>query len=131
MKISARDIQVLVAGAFAYQGFQALIWLPHELQHSRFAWAGAALLAGIVGLLVAIGLLFENPRAIRWTLAILWVCTIVDVVDVGLGLLAKVGVSLKVSPFGLYQNAAYLVTFATLLGLMLWSRSSRFQLNPC
>jgi hypothetical protein len=130
MKISARDIQVFVAGVFAYQGFQALIWMPHEFQHSRFVWAGAALLAGIIGLFVGIGLLFEKPHAIRWALAILWFCTILDAVEVGLGLLAKLGVSLKVSPFGLYQNAAYLITFAALLGLMLWSRSSRFQVKP-
>ena len=130
MKISARDIQVFVAGVFAYQGFQALIWMPHEFQRSRFGWASAALLAGILGLLVGIGLLFEKPRAIRWTLAILWFFTILDAIEVGLGLLAKLGVSSKISPFGLYQNAAYLVTFAVLLGLMLWSRSSRFHIKP-
>ena len=130
MKISARDIQVFVAGVFAYQGFQALIWMPHEFQQSRLGWAGAALLAGILGLFVGVGLLFEKPHAIRGALVILWFCTILDAVEVCFGLLAKVGVSLKVSPFGLYQNAAYLVTFATLLGLMLWSRSSRFQVKP-
>ena len=130
MKISGRDIQVFVAGVFAYQGFQALIWLPHEFQHSRFGWAAAALLAGILGLFIGIGLLFEKPHAIRWALIILWFCTILDAVEVGLGLLAKLGVSLKISPFGLYQNAAYLITFAALLGLMVWSRSSRFQVKP-
>jgi hypothetical protein len=129
MKISARDIQVFVAGVFAYQGFQALIWMPHEFQHSRFGWAGAALLGGILGLFVGIGLLFEKPHSIRLALAILWFCTILDAVEVCLGILAKLGVLSKVSPFGLYQNAAYLVTFAALLGLMLWSRSSRFQVT--
>ena len=130
MKISARDIHVFVAGVFAYLGFQALIWMPHEFQHSRFGWAGATLVAGILGLFVGIGLLFEKSNAIRWALAILWFCTILDAVEVCLGILAKLGVSLKIMPFGLYQNATYLVTFAALLGLMLWSRSNRFQVKP-
>jgi len=130
MKITARDIQVFVAGVFAYQGFQALIWMPYEFQHSRYGWASAALLAGILGLFVGIGLLFEKPHAIRWALAILWFCTILDAVEVCLGISARLGVSLKAAHFSLYQNATYLITFSGLLGLITWSRSSRFQVKP-
>jgi hypothetical protein len=130
MKISARDIRVFVAGVFACQGFQALIWMPYEFQHSRYGLAGAALLAGIIGLFIGTGLLLDKPQAIRWTLAILWVFTILDAVEVCWGVLVKLGVSLKATHFSLYENATYLITFSGLLGLMIWSRSSRFQVNP-
>jgi len=130
MKISARDIRVFVGGAFAYQGLDALIWMPYKLQHSRYLGACAAILSGLLGLFVGIGLLFQRPKAIRWAMAILWVFVILDGLGVCWGLLMKLGVSLTATHLSLYQNVAYLITFSALLGLLTLSRSGRFQVGP-
>ena len=53
-KISSRDIRLLVAGALALAGFQALVWIPYYFVVST----GAVHIAGavITGLALPIGI---------------------------------------------------------------------------
>jgi hypothetical protein len=68
MKISARDIQVFVAGALALLGIRALLYLPYyfaALEHNA-AWVGRLIFSLSAGLDLPLGLVIFFGK--RWAL---------------------------------------------------------------
>src|ERR1017187_9265510 len=82
MKISARDIQLFVAGAISVTGFHALYWLPHYLftVHSG-AQVFAHLVAGFT-LPLGIGIFIGRARAVRLTEIYLWVMVVMGFISI-------------------------------------------------
>jgi hypothetical protein len=84
-KITARDIQAFVAGAFALWGFRALIWLPSDFLApiQNFMWFTRIAGAVITGLALPLGLaiLSGSKRAILLTKIYLWLVLALGAVD--------------------------------------------------
>ena len=84
-KLSARDLQVFVAGALALWGFRALIWLPYDFLApiQSFVWFTRIASAVVVGLALPLGvaIFVGNKRAILLTKIYLWLVLIVGVID--------------------------------------------------
>ena len=85
MKISARDIQVFVAGALALLGIRALLYLPYYLAapvHS-FAWVGHLFGSCSAGLDLPIGLAILFGR--RWGILLaqiyLWLSLVLGIIN--------------------------------------------------
>ena len=129
-KISARDIQVFVGGVLAYFGFQSLVWTPYEVIHSRDEFAAVSFIVGVVGLLLGIAIVAGNTRALFWTQIFLWLCIVQDVIGICVFVFGRFGISLKVPHMSLYQSIASFLTLSALLGLIAWSRSKRFRVEP-
>ena len=64
-KISAKSIQIFIAGALALIGFHAIIRAPYFLANSNHI-ALASDIFECFGLLIGIAMLFGNARAIWW-----------------------------------------------------------------
>jgi len=122
-KITARDIQVFVAGALSSTGFHALIRVAYSATlagniRDTFAWA-------MVGLLLpcGIGIFLGSTLALRLTQIYLCIMVVFGVV----ALIA--GGIFRLRPFHVPLTWAYVVGIALdaiLLALLLWSRSRRF-----
>jgi hypothetical protein len=64
--ISAKGIQMFVAGALALTGFRELFWLPYYLVVSKdFHLVTGSILSGL-SLLFGISIFVGNSRAILW-----------------------------------------------------------------
>ena len=85
-KITAREVQVFVAGTFALWGFRALIWLPSDflLPIQNFTWFTRIVSAVVVGLALPLGLavFFGSKRAILLTKIYLWLVLIIGAADI-------------------------------------------------
>jgi len=85
-KITARDVQVFVAGAFALWGFRALIWLPSNflLPIQDFTWFTRIVSIVVVGLALPLGLaiLLGSKRAVLLTKINLWLVLIIGAADI-------------------------------------------------
>jgi hypothetical protein len=89
--ITARDIQVFVAGALASGGFHAVISLVYDVGHGwnareAFAWA-------MVGLLLplGVGILLRNHLALLLTQIYLWIVAIGGTIAFGASGLLRLG----------------------------------------
>jgi hypothetical protein len=123
MKISARDIQVFVAGAFSLMGFHALCWL---IMYSFSAGNGALIFEHIVlGLLLLLGINIFIGSELAALIAVIYLSLVV----IG-GLIAII-----IYCFLVPAKAMHIISTAwpgmlanvILLGLMIWSGSPRFR----
>jgi hypothetical protein len=121
--ITARDIQVFVAGALASAGFHAVISLVYNIGHGWnarevFAWA-------MVGLLLplGIGILLRNHLALLLTQIYLWIVVIGGIIAPVVSGLLQLG-AFRIRFLGAY--AAGVGLDCVLLALLLWSKSGRF-----
>ena len=123
MKISARDIQLLVAGALALTGFRALIWLPYYFTVSLDS---VRIIAGVVtgvALPIGIGILQSRTWAILAAQIYLWLVILSACVTVPIFchfVPAKAGRML-------WSSVPELLVSIILLALIYWSRSRRFH----
>jgi hypothetical protein len=81
-KISARGIQLFVAGAVALNGFDSLFWMFYYLFYVRDSVQVIAHLIGGLMLPLGIGILIGSARAIRLTVIYLWVVVFMIVTGV-------------------------------------------------
>jgi hypothetical protein len=120
-KITARDAQVLVAGAFAGQGLHALLRLPHTAAN-----AGDSLLPvvseiiGVFGLPVGIAILVRNIFAVRVALVYLWLDVLVTASALVI-ILSRSGLPFVWNILA-RDTVIVLVGQVVLLGLLVWSR---------
>jgi hypothetical protein len=132
MKISARDIRVLVAGALALDGFAALIAIPYYSTLSTDSGhIGRAIVSGLfVGLAlpIGIGIFLRRWSAMLWAQIYLWLKFISGCMVIPYFLYfshAKIGfVSL------ILRSAPEVLVAAILLALMFWATSEKFRYEP-
>jgi hypothetical protein len=119
-RITARDAQVFVGGAFAIQGLHALLQLPYLVaigENPIFSIAG---ILGALALPLGIAILVRNILAVTVAYIYLWL-------DVLFGC-AVVVVAVFTSELRIFQNTSVRdagITAAgqvVLLGLLFWSR---------
>jgi hypothetical protein len=129
-KISAREIQVFVAGAFALIGFNLLRCLPSSLSDPihNFWWFARLAAYVIAGLALPIGIaiFFRKAHAILWTQIYLWSWLV-------LGSISMIGVVVKLGykAMSMVETAAPgMIVCIVLLWLISWSRSRRFRHEP-
>lgn len=122
-KLSARDIQVFVAGALAYLGFDALIQMPFAFLNSEGNLAFADIAGGSIGIVLAVGIIAGSMRALRWLQIYLWISLLVDVVTI---CVLVSGIS-NVWHIGLHTVTSGFLTVSALLCLITWSRSKQFR----
>jgi hypothetical protein len=124
-KITGRDIQVFVGGAFAFEGLNGLIALPYHLGHSG-GDSGRPIASIVAALALPLGLgVFAGGslgvRLIQIYLWVLLICCCVALLTTAsiLGLRAFDIPLIRSITLGLLINII-------LLTLLLWSRSRRF-----
>jgi hypothetical protein len=126
MKISARDIQLFVAGAFSLTGFYALCWL---LMYSFSAPDGARIFQHIIGVLLlalGIGIFIGSARAVLIALVVLWIAVIGGFTAIPLYCYLVPSKAMHT----IWIEAPEMSANVILLGLMIWSRSRRFRHKP-
>ena len=132
MKISARDIQVFVAGALALLGARALLQLPSyffgPVHHA--AWYDLLLysLSGALDLLLGLAVFFGRRWAILLTRIWLWLTLVLSIVTAVHAAVVP-GANKALSYILLWTVSSDLVIFIALLLLIHLSRSQRFQVN--
>jgi heme A synthase len=126
-KLTSRDIQVFVAGAFAYCGFDSLLWSPDVLAHSHDLLAFTDFVGGVIGLVLAGAVIAGRMRALRWMQVFLWLDVIQYVATICVFILSKYGISVPLAHGSLYQAIHGIFTVSALLCLIAWSRSKRFR----
>jgi hypothetical protein len=126
-KPSARIIQVFVAGALAYLGFDSTLLGFYGLVHSQGDMAVTGFIVGPMVLLVGVAIVAGSVRALLWAQIILWLCLIQDVISICVFVFRKFGISLHVPHMSLYYSISSLIELSALLLLIAWSRSRRFR----
>jgi hypothetical protein len=131
-KISARDIEVFVAGVIAYVGIETLraagtlIILYPQAFHTVPYFIIADFILGALGLLLGIAMFAGVGRALRWAQGFLWFLLVLNVGGIGFRILKALGIGetlyirLNDGIFGFLCSLA-------LLSLIAWSRSMRFR----
>jgi hypothetical protein len=137
-KISARDIQVFVAGVIAYIGFHFLGGAAYFRDtHTQVGGVVAIFIIGAVSVLLGLSIAAGNMRALRWAQVILWLVLAVNVSGIVAFVLEQVGIPAfghghpdipKKSPITLYNNISYVLTSGILLLLIARSRSKLSRL---
>ena len=130
MKISARDIQVFVAGALALLGTRALLYFPYYFSvpvHDA-AWAGRLFYSLSAGLDLPLGLVILFGR--RWAILVaqvwLWLSLAFSIfVTVRVAYIYSSSKALSY----LWTVSPDLVIFICLMLLIYLSRSQKFQAN--
>jgi hypothetical protein len=124
MKLSARNIQMFVAGAFVLPAFRTLIWLPY---YFAFTWHNVfAISASILVLLLGVGISIGGQRALFWARFFLWIGLLGATMNLYLSTFQKFGLLLSQPHQSLYRSIADFFTVILLLWLLVWSRSKRF-----
>ena len=129
-KLSARDIQMIIAGAFIFPAFESLIWLPRSLIYSRDSVFVFAAVCSCLALPLGIGILLGSIRALRLAQVYLWVCFIGSAINICLSVVRMYQVVPGPPHFSLYRSLSDFLIDATLLMLLIWSRSRRFRHEP-
>jgi hypothetical protein len=132
MKISARDIQVFVAGALALLGARALLQLPsyffvpvdHAARYDLLLYS----LSGALDLLLGLAVFFGRRWAILLTQIWLWLTLALSIVTAVRAPVVS-GTNKVLSSILLWTVSSDLVIFIALLLLIHLSRSQRFQVN--
>lgn len=119
-KITARDAQVFVAGAFAFEGLHALLRLPHTMALDGEPLVVIGEVIGAFGLPLGIAILIRNIFAVRVAIVYLWL----DVLFTGafLGLILYRPALQTARDFVVRDTVLILVGQVCLLSLLLWSR---------
>jgi hypothetical protein len=123
-RISARDLQVFVAGVISYLGFYFLTTAAYIRDTpTQASDVVRNLIIGAVCLLFGLSIAAGNMRALRWVQGFLWLILIVK----SFSIFPNPNMPKK-SPISLYNNISNFVTCGALLWLIAWSRSKRFRL---
>jgi hypothetical protein len=127
-KLSKRDIQLFVAGAFALIGFRALIGLPYYFTVST-PMIGVRIVSSLLTALalpVGIAMLMGRASAILLAQIYLWVIVASGCVVIPVFYYFVPG------QFGgiLWRSVPELLVALVLLALIFWSRSGRFRHEP-
>ena len=124
--ISARNIQLFVAGALALTGFRALIWLPYYMTVSR----DSVLIVGaiITGLALPIGIGIFKGRTASILLAQIYLSLVLIAGCIAIPVVwhffpEKVG---RMT----FSGVPELLIIVVLLALIFWSNSPRFRHEP-
>ena len=132
MKISARDIQVFVAGALALLGTQALLQLPSYFFGPAHASAWYDLLfyslSAALDLVLGLAVFFGRRWAILLTQIWLWLTLALSIVS-AVHTAVVSGTAQALRYILLWTDWSYLVIFIALLLLIHLSRSQRFQVD--
>ena len=121
--VSAKNIQMFVAGALALTGFRELFWLPYYLAVSKdFHLVTGSILSGL-SLLIGISIFVGNPRAILWAKIYLGLNIVVFAVIFLIFPLLH-----KTQNFDLKSALGFATVFILYL-LLVWSTSKRFSDN--
>jgi hypothetical protein len=124
--ISAKSIQMFVAGALALMGFHALIWIPYYLIYSKdIVFVGGAIFSGLA-LLIGLAMLAGSERAMFWARIYLLLGIVGAVVRICLSVFP---ISSPQPHLG-WRSVSDLLTPAILFGLLVWSRSKHFRDEP-
>ena len=121
-KISAKSIQIFIAGALALIGFHAIIRAPYFLANSNHI-ALASDIFECFGLLIGIAMLFGNARAIWWAQIFLLLGIGESFVPIFFSIFHVFSLRANLS----FGSVANFLTPAILFGLLLWSHSKRFR----
>jgi hypothetical protein len=125
-KISPREIQTFVAGAFALPAFRCLVWLPYYITPS---WHGAfTIVVSCLALLLGIGVFIGSAQALRWAQIFLWVCLLGAVINVCLSIFERFGLFPQAPQMRFYPTLSDFLVVVILLSLLLWSRSKRVMI---
>ena len=131
MKISARDIQVFVAGALALLGIRALLYLPYYFAAPvhNVAWVGHLIGSCTAGLDLPLGLamFFGKRLAILLTQIWLWLSVVLSIVC-GVYFAMILGSSKALSYISTISPD--LIIQIALLWLIWLSRSKTFRHEP-
>jgi hypothetical protein len=125
-KISAKSIQMFVAGALSLMGFHSLIWLPYYIVFSQsIALAGGSIFSGLA-LLMGVAMLIGSERAIFWARIYL----LLDIVS-AIAMTCLSALSMPGAPhLSWWRSVSDLLTPAILIWLLVLSRSKHFQDEP-
>lgn len=126
MKISPREIQLFVAGAFALLGYLQVTWLFHYANSVQDTVLIVSRLISVLTLPLGIGILLERERAVSLTLIYLWVMAILGFTGIPIYCFVHPAKAMHV----IWREAPEMLSNVTLLGLMVWSRSRRFRHEP-
>jgi hypothetical protein len=128
-KISARGIQIFVAGTLAYTGFQSFVWTFYVVGFTQSDF-GATVISSfpVFGLLIAVVMLIGKERAILWALIYLLIYTLFGVG----GTIAEIISSSHALPreYLIWRFISDSLAPTILFLLLLWSRSQRFRRTP-
>jgi hypothetical protein len=124
-RLTARDIQVFVAGALALDGLHALIRLPYYLTLGGDVGRLIASVVGGLALPLGIGILMESALALRLTQIYLWVGATAGCIALLSGA-AVLRLAILRIPFVQSYTVDFLIV-AILLVLLVWSKSRRFR----
>ena len=125
-KLSAKSIQIFVAGALALMGFHSLIWLPYYIVFSQsIALAGGSIFSGLA-LLIGVAMLVGSERAIFWARIYLLLGICGAITTLCLSVFPILPKPLHLS----WQSVSNLLTPAILFGLLVWNRSKHFRDKP-
>jgi hypothetical protein len=130
-KITAREIQVFVAGALATWGFGLLIGIPSTIFNTwHLGWIAGSIslthgLLGVLTLWLGGAIFFGKTQAIPLTRIYLWLNLILNVCAIGMVLMAAVYASKRPEFVEIFVSG--IIECAVLLWLISLSRSPRFQ----
>ena len=126
-KLSARNIQIFVAGAFAYLGLDSLLLGINAVIHSLGGIAATDFIVGAAVLVIGVAILAGSGRALLWAQIVLWLTIIQDIISICVFVFGRFGISLHVAHMSLYRAISSLIEMSALLFLIVWSRSKHLQ----
>lgn len=127
MRVSARQIQIFVAGALALMGFHSLIWTPYYFIVAKdLVFAFGSILSGLA-LWIGTAVLIESERAIFWA----WIYLLLGILSGIVAICLSVFPILpKPLPISWWRDASDTLTLVILFSMLAWSRSERFHQTP-
>ena len=124
-RITARDAQVFVGGAFAFEGLHALLRIPHTMAIDGSQSFVIGDVIGAFGLPLGVAILFKNIFAVR--VALVYLCLDVLITGVFLVLLLYKPELQNRGAFILRDTVIIVTGQVVLLGLLFWSRRKQRQ----
>jgi hypothetical protein len=125
-KLSARDIELFVAGAISVVGFRALFWLFYDLFTARdFGMVFSHLTLGLA-LPLGIGIFIGRTRAILWARIFIWLWVIGGFTSIPLYCYLVPSQAVHT----MWKEGPDMLVSIILLGLIIWSRSQRLRQEP-
>jgi hypothetical protein len=125
-KISAKSIQMFVAGALALMGFHSLIWIPYYIVVFQSIVLAGGSIFSCLALLIGVAMLVGSERAIFWARIYLLFCIVGAVAMPCLSVLSVPGAP----HLSWWRSASDILTPAILFWLLVLSRSKHFRDEP-